>query len=357
MNPAELERYKAYARAHPDLEAAVHEAIGLMDPARGSREDFEQLLARLVEVRDRPEPTFALLFLASNVMVSRYVAGGDDALEHAFRARKQLPSEHLARQDFLYWVRIAQIGRRLVGREPPGAVWTERIDESIRVFVKEHRAAYQGSHRTYALGGMISGVVFLAHQLGTGDLPLMKELIDWAVPLGARYWDAPRDRQADALLARTLEVIGVEFGAFDPLSRQAAFHGIQCFLGHAARLDEFLWDRLALVLARMKVYMPNEVAGFLGEADDQARKTLEGRIDRAPVREGVGTLLSNFRMERFVAAMLAEPPGEPDGLRRHWQEALHEMLSSHSMASALRFGFGKIMHLAARGNEPPITSP
>ena len=72
-----------------------------------------------------------------------------------------------------------------------------------------------------------------------------------------RWPDVPEpERQADALLIRVFEVVGVEFGLSDPLSREVAFFGIQCFLEHAAKFEDSLWIRIATVLARIESIPP-----------------------------------------------------------------------------------------------------
>ena len=114
---------------------------------------------------------------------------------------------------------------------------------------------------------------------------------------------------------RLMEVVGVEFGLSDPLSREIAFFTIRCFCWHAANFDDFLWDRLATVLARMNIYHPSDVAQFLAAMPAEQRDVLEPRVTAILPKEGVGTLLSQHRAEVFFASVFAEPPGKLDGLR------------------------------------------
>ena len=217
---------------------------------------------------------------------------------------------------------------------------------AIREFMVEQRGVHQGACRAYTVGSVITGIVFLAHQQGDCRVDLLRELIDWASAgqQGMLHWpDRPRDRQADALLLRTLEVAGIETGLFDPLSRETVYFGIQCFLEHAARFDEFVWDRIATVLARMNIYHAGEVAQFLARIPDEHRDSLQVRMNQVLPREGIGTLVSPHRAETFYAHVFSEPPGKKDGLRGVWQDCLRVLLSPASLSKTLRHGL-QLLH-------------
>ena len=116
----------------------------------------------------------------------------------------------------MYRLRIVQVGRKLAGRPPLGEQWTERMKTAIREFMVEQRGVHQGACRAYTVGSVITGIVFLAHQQGDCRVDLLRELIDWASAgqQGMLHWpDRPRDRQADALLLRTLGSRGHRDGA------------------------------------------------------------------------------------------------------------------------------------------------
>jgi TIR domain-containing protein len=353
MNVAELTRYKKYARRHPEIVAAANKLIDLIDPASGTTEEFAESLLVLKRECDHPESIFGLMFVASSATTARALVSDDAVMEKAFQVRKDMPPDHTVHQDFMYWLRITQLGRKLLGQPPLGDLWAPRMETLIRRFFCEHRGVYAGSHQTYVLGGMISGIVFLAHQTGSAKLPLVAELIDWAVPsAGLRQWPgASRERQPDALLARVLEVIGLEFGVFDLLSRQTAFFGIHHFLTHSPKFDSYLWDRLATILVRMRTFLAEEVGTFLDQIPHESREPLQIRMSQILPSESVGSLISNFRIERFVATVLAEPPGEPDGLRKNWQDVLRVLLSADRIAPTMRFGFKTLINLAVRGTK------
>ena len=88
---------------------------------------------------------------------------------------------------------------------------------------------------------------------------------------------------------RLIDILGVEYGLYDPLARENAFFGMQCFLKHAAAFDEFLWQRMANVLARMSIYFGGEVARFLAEISDEHGEWLQVRMNRVLPKEGVGS--------------------------------------------------------------------
>ena len=282
------------------------------------------------------------------------LTGGEEALEALYESRKHLPPEHIAHQDTVYCTRIVQIGRRLAQKTPLAHSWARRIEDTLRNFMKNEHGVFRGLHevrglrQVYVFGGMVSGFVFLADQQGNGRLDLLEELIDWASSGQAgmlRWPETPRERQADALLIRLLELMGVESGLVNPLSRETAFFGIVCFLKHASKFDDFLWDRLATILVRMSIYTPEVVAAFLERLPSEHRNNLEVRMNRILPEEGVGSVLSNWRMEFFVASFMAEPVGKQDGLRRLWQDLLRTLLSPMSISATLRYGAQQLLKM------------
>ena len=104
------------------------------------------------------------------------------------------------------------------------------------------------------------------------------------------------------------------------------------------RFDEFVWDRIATVLARMNIYHAGEVAQFLGGIPDEHRDSLQVRMNQVLPREGIGTLVSPHRAETFYAHVFSEPPGKKDGLRGVWQDCLRVLLGPTSLSRTLRHG-------------------
>jgi hypothetical protein len=380
FNLAELKAYKKYARKHPELFDSVNEMIDFIDPTHGTYEQFTQILHRLEPEPGRPESNLSLLepqndgqsralvsclwpFMAGSLAsISRALTGSEEALEALYESRKHLPPDHIARQDTVYCIRIVQIGRRLAKKTPLAHAWTHRVEDALRNFMKNEHGVFRGQHQVrglrhvYVFGGMFSGFVFLADQQGDGRLELLEELIDWASSGQAgmlRWPETPRERQADALLMRLLELMGVESGLVNPLSRDAAFFGIECFLKQASKFDDFLWDRLATALVRMSIYTPEKVAGFLDKLPSEHRKTLEVRMNRILPQEGVGSVLSNWRMEFFVASFMAEPAGKQDGLRRLWQDLLRTLLSPMSISATLRSSVQQLLKVFRRDERVP----
>jgi hypothetical protein len=136
--------------------------------------------------------------------------------------------------------------------------------------------------------------------------------------------------------------MGIETGLFDPLSRETVYFGIQCFLEHAAQFDEFVWDRIATVLARMNIYNAGEVAQFLAKIPDEHRESLQVRMNQVLPKEGIGTLVSPHRAEAFYARVFSEPPGKKDGLRSVWQDCLRDLLGPISLSKTLRNGLQRL---------------
>ena len=339
VNLAEMKAYKRYAAGHPDFVAAVREMIDFLDPAYGTSEAFSRAVCRLDEQTASLEAILGYL-PTQQAIISRTLAGDESALEAAYASWRHAPL-YAIRQDFMYRLRMVQVGRKLAGQPPLGEAWTERMKTAIREFMVGQRGVHQGACHAYTVGSVISGIVFLAHQQGNCRVDLLRELIDWASAgeQGMLHWpDTPRPRQADALLLRVLEVAGIETGLFDPLSRETVCFGMQCFLQHASRFDEFLWDRIATLLARMNIYHAGEVAQFLARIPDEHRESLQVRMNQVLPREGLGTLVSPHRAEAFYAHVFSEPPGKKDGLRGVWQDCLRVFLSPTSMPKTLQHG-------------------
>jgi len=343
VNLAEMKAYKKYAVGHPDFVAVASEMIDFIDPAYGTNEAFSQAVRRLDEQNVCLESLLGYL-PTQQAVISRALAGDESALEAAYESWQHAP-QYAIRQDFMYRLRIVQVGRRLAGRPPLGQQWTDRMKTAIHDFIVEQRGIHQGACRSYTIGSVITGIVFLAHQQGDCCVDLLRELIDWASAgqqQMLRWPDTPRERQADALLLRVMEVMGIETGLFDPLSRETVYFGIQCFLKYASKCDEFVWDRIATVLARMNIYNAGEVAQFLAKIPDEHRESLQVRMNQVLPKEGIGTLVSPHRAEAFYARVFSEPPGKKDGLRSVWQECLRDLLGPISLSKTLRNGLQRL---------------
>jgi hypothetical protein len=128
---------------------------------------------------------------------------------------------------------------------------------------------------------------------------------------------------------------------------------MQCFLEHAAAFDEFLWQRMAGALARMNIYFGGEVAQFLGRIADEHCEWLQVRMNQVLPKEGIGSLLSNFRGETFYASVFAEPADKQDGLRAVWMDCLRVLLGPQSMSATLRYGARKLLERVQGGAGRP----
>ena len=343
INPAEFKVYKKYAAKHPDLVAAVSEMIDFMDPAHGTGEEFARAVRGLDAKITCPEALLSYL-PAQQAIEIRALAGEESALEAAYESWKQAP-QFGTRQDFMYRLRIVQVGLEIAGQPRLGDKWTDRMETAIREFMFQRHGVYEGACHVYISGSLVTGIVFLAHQRCGGKLDFLRELVDWASTgqSGMLRWpETPRERQADAILLRVFEVAGVETGLFDPLARETVFFGMQCFLQHAAKFDDFLWERMATVLARMNIYHPNEVAQFLAGISDEYRSLLQVRMNLVVPKENVGALLSPHRAEVFYASAFSEPPGKKDGLRGVWQDCLRVFLGPKNLPATLRYGLQRL---------------
>ena len=348
LNLVEVKGFKEHAAENPELFAAVNRMIDFAEPAHGTSDQFAQALSRLVNHPRLPVINLAL-GTAMVASVSRALGGDESALEAFYDCWNRLPSDHEAWHGWMYWMRIMQVGRKFQdpNEQPPlGSSWTLRMEDVIRKCMRQHQVGKHQLIHTYVLGGVIPGVVFLAHQQGHGRLRLLEELIEWACsgPEGMLQWPGtPPERQAGALLLRLLEVVGVEFGMSDHVSRETVFHGISCFLGHASKFDDFLWICLATILVRMRIWTPDEVTDFLDQVGSEHREALQMRMNRILPREGVGSLLSQHHVEPYWAVLLSEPAGKQDGLRKEWQEFIRRFFGPTPMAAAMRYGVQRLI--------------
>jgi hypothetical protein len=348
MNLAELKAYKKYVAKHPDLVKATNEILNFADPRHGTAEQFAAEAVRLDSVTARPE-AFVGTVATQQALEIRALAGEDSALEAAWQSWQQAAhSEYGMRQEFMWRLRIVQVGRALMGAPPLGREWTTRMEEAMRDFLCRQHGVFQGACNVYAVGGAISGLVFLSHESGHGRPPLLEELVDWAChgPNNTvlRWPNTARDRQPDALLLRLIEVVGVEAGLSAPVCRETAFFGIRRFLQHAGRFDDALpWDRLATILARMNIYHSSDVGQFLAGLAEEHREALRTRMQRITPRENVGSLLSNYRLEAFIASVMAEPPDKEHSFRAGWLECFRLFIGPKNLAATIRFAMRKLV--------------
>lgn len=356
FNLMEIKGFKKHAAADPELTAALNEMINCIDPNYGTSEQFSQALRRLVEKPNLPVLDCAL-GSAMTASVSRALTGDASALEAFYESWKRLAPGHEAWGGFMDWMRIAQVGLQRTDQTPLAPIWTLRMEAILRDAMCKHHGGMHRLIHTYWLGGMMSGIVFVAHQLGHGRLQILAELIEWAVAgeAGMRRWpDTPkRDHQPDALLSRLLEVVGVEYGLFDRLSRETVFHGISSFLGHASKFDEFLWNSLATILVRMRFGTAHEVDDFLATIQSDHREELHVRMNRILPENGAGSLLSVHHHALFYASVLAEPAQEENGLRRELQEFIRVFFGPQSMSASLRHAIPRLLRLVQHGSCDP----
>jgi hypothetical protein len=344
INPAELKEYKKYVARHPSLLAAVIEMVDFIDPSNGTSQAFARAVGQLDAKITCPEAMLACLS-AQQAVVSRAIAGDLSALDAAYASWKNAPLRGV-RQDFMHRLRIVQVGLELTGQSPLGKQWTDRMETAVRQFMHHEHGVHEGACGVYTIGSVVAGVVFLAHQYRDAHLELLRELVDWASAgeRGMLRWpEAERNRQADALLVRVLEIAGVERGLFDRLVRETTFFGIQCFLNHAANFDEYLWERVATVLARMNIYHPNEVGQFLAGLSVEYGRSLQVHMNRVLPKEGSGSVVLQPCAEVFSATVFGEEPCKKNGLRARWQDILRNVLGRESFAASFRYGLQRFI--------------
>jgi hypothetical protein len=304
VNLAELEEYKKYMAQRHGLSNAVNEMIDFFDPAHGTSEQFIQALRHLEGEPLSPEACMGFN-TSSPAWTSRVLAGDESILEAVYQLRQHMPPDHFLHQDFMFWIRIVQVGRRLTDQAPLGDLWRIRIEAAVRKFFYDQHGIFRGSHQIFVIGGMNAGIIFLVHQQGHGRLALLDELIAWSATgeAGMRQWpETPPERQPAALLMYILELTGVESGLTNPLSRQTVFFGIRCFLKHGPKLDDVLWDRLATILVRRSVYTPDEVAHFMDEIScEWGKPSVE---EQAPAVKGDKLVLNGEK--NFLASFHAK---------------------------------------------------
>ena len=153
-------------------------------------------------------------------------------------------------------------------------------------------------------------------------------------------------------LIRLIEILGVEYGLYDPLARENAFFGMLCFLKHATTFDEFLWHRMANALARMNIYFGGEVAHFLARITDEHRECLQVRMNQVLPRKASAVRRQTSAARRSLPRCLLKPAGKKDGLRVLWMDCLPVLLGPQSMSATLRHGAKKLLELIQGGSSP-----
>jgi hypothetical protein len=388
FNPAnlpEVHSWKKFAASHPELVAANLKMIQFIDPGRGSSDEFLAAFAEFRKLAWPPESWFAM-FACSCALIARALSGDDAALEANYEFWKSVPPHHMARQDFMYRMRLIQVGRKLHPEQPPlEPEWTNRVEVALRDFMREQHGVVKGSpfvrgwfsrlvractwwrrdsrasQPVYALTGAPFGMVFLAHQLGHGRIPILGELIAWSAAgengKMRRLSEEPEPkRQPDMLLLKLLEFVGAEIGANDQLSRATAFHGISCFLEHASKFEEEVhWEQLAIILSRMSHFAVEAVDEFLAKLSSDHRDKLRLRMSKIMPKEGLGSILGGTRSELFFASVYRHRSGEQGGPMKAWQDFLRRCNDPERLSATLRFAAQRELQLLLQTSQPPLT--
>ncbi len=336
-NPVNLLEYRQAKRLlqeEPRLRQVNQRLLDLVEPSWGAPDDFRAVVDELLERPFQARHACCLFPLAS-ASISRTLAHGDGVLEHAWRfAEAHRGSRSYFSQSLLFDIRLVQLGRRSQGAPPLGDRWVGRAEDLLRSFVLESGARYDIS-RTYLGGYVACGLMFLAAETGEPRLAVLRDLVAAACTPAALASSPPEGRLA-VILLRMIEVAGTEYGTVDPLGVEIALHGLGCFVEHADRLDPSLWERMASLLARLRTYFPERVAGFLERLDSpSAVARLRRGMQRLRPRESLGTILG-MKVERLNAAAYAEPPGTTDGLRAYWQRYQRVLYSPLSLRRTMR---------------------
>ena len=146
INLGEIKAYKRFAAGHPAFIAAVSEMIDFMDPAYGTSETFAWAVRRLDEQNVQPASLLGYLPIQQAV-ISRALAGDESALVATYESSHA--PQYAIRQDFMYRLRIVQVGRKLAGQPPLGEQWAERMKAAIREFVVEQQESIRDLPRLY----------------------------------------------------------------------------------------------------------------------------------------------------------------------------------------------------------------
>ncbi len=339
VNLAELKAFKRELREDPAFAALLARLVTFVDPDGGSTEELRAVLLAIVEILPR-HPSTMLNLPFEHPIVARAIRGDEGALELAYEIwQRTRDTGGIIGQDFVYLLRLVAMGRRIHGGAELGTIWRDRAVEATEHFYFERGARFRGADgHVYAPGSLIAAFPFL---FGYGDAgrTLLDRVIDdaWTRPEDPA---SPRHLQRDALLLRVLEIESVEYGTWDPVARDVAFHGLERVLtrhaDHVVRSanDTYGWPRIGAILARMRTYYPEQVDTLLARIDPAAAREARAWMGKARVGDEVGALLG-VRAERLAATTLGAPR-EHGALRASWAAFLADMVRPVSVEATLR---------------------
>ena len=333
LNWAEITILKQRMEHKADLPGICRQLIDHIDPAVGMDRNFSSLIQKMQATFDDADWDNAVTALQS-AFIARILAGNKDILSLTYDLWRTLRSSgHIMSQDFMFQMRIVQLGLELKGEAPLNELWTRRVEEGIRYFFYDKGACFKATHE-YIGGSLMAAFPFLVRQPSKSGYGVLKEFIDHACT--STHDDAKdRKKRLDAIMMRVVEVTGLEYGCYDVLSRGLSFYGLECFLNHHEVFDEYMWNRYGEVLARMRNYFSEEVRIFLAKLTPSLYHEITERMSRIVVKENIGTLIS-MKHESLYASLLSEPPGFKSGIRPLWQESLGYLYSKDNMTSTLR---------------------
>jgi len=150
----------------------------------------------------------------------------------------------------------------------------------------------------YLAGALLVALPFLARQAENERLPLVEEFVAHAFgPNRPAQAEIPRKQQLDAILLRMFEVQGVELGTCDSYARRVAFFALECVLKQAQHFkDPWVWNRVAEILASMRLYHPAEMGAF-------SSRRAPGIAGRLPPAHGPGLSAGNSRVVAQLCAL------------------------------------------------------
>ena len=232
-NVAELKAYKKFCAAHPERAEVVRTMVDFIDPAYGSSEEFIRAL-RLYHRMPWPREAWYDMYSCSCASLAvPWPVTRPSWRQIMNRGHPCNPTTCFAKISCTGCA-SSRSDEELQGIPPLESKWTDRIEVATRNFMRVTARARAWEPENLPTFGATYGVVFLAHQLGQDRVPLLEELIEWAcVGQGEemlRWPETQRGRQADMLMMRLLEFVGVENGATTRYCAKPPFSGYLAFL-------------------------------------------------------------------------------------------------------------------------------
>lgn len=334
INIKEIVAFKKLLTRNDEIRKAVEEIVAHIDPSYGDDNTFHMAWKSYIQHILANQEGFLYVPLTV-AFLNRALTGSEKALEDIYECFQDLKaSQKLCAYDAHYRMQMIQLGRRLSGQGPLPAEWVGRVEE---ILLENYRKGFRPQGLDEYIGGFGGAINTLVRHTGNPQIPLLDAMIQKSLQdKEAQIKEGiPRVKQRDMIIARELEINGIETGAYDPLVRGWVFYGLTCFLTRREMLDEVLWQKLSVLGRKIWLYYPQEFREALERLDKRTVDEFMSLIKNAKAESNLGELIS-AKTETYCAMVYCEPIGSAGAMRPRMMKFLQSLFSADPLEATMK---------------------